>query len=271
MLALGKSQNPASPSKRAWHQHEIRSVALLGDPWKPPRMAFWISAGRRWSANGRNDAHMLKWGIWFDLPFLDVSFLLRCKKLQWDNQFGISQINLPISDLAINCTRGSEAPAPSQLIWLSAVCNCSSEMEFLKYCRFYLIKNNSLNLIWHTTMKHFKSELVQDQERTTMDVNRINFYANFKWSFSDFIANGLQIFTLDWKWAGDSMTTCTACCIRKYLFISIKCFISLSYQPWVYYTTHQQNKKIIYTLEILQILFVLPNSSEIFLLPLISP
>lgn len=29
-------------------------------------------------------------------------------------------------------------------------------------------------------MKHFKSELVQDQERTTMDVNRINFYANFK-------------------------------------------------------------------------------------------
>lgn len=153
---------------------------------------------------------------------------------------------------------------------MSAVCNCSSEMEFLKYGRFYLFKNNSLNSMWHTAMKRVKSELVQDKETTKTNVNWINFYANFKWSFSDFIANGLQIFTLDWKWAGDSMTTCTACCIHKYLLISIKCVISLSYEPWVYDTTHQQNKKFIYSLEILQILSVLPNSSEIFLLPLIS-
>lgn len=57
-------------------------------------------------------------------------------------------------------------------------------------------------------MKLLKLELVEDKETTKMNVNRINFYSNFKWSFSDFIANDLQIFTLDPKWAGGSTTTC---------------------------------------------------------------
>lgn len=35
--------NPASPSEQGWHQHGS-AVALLGDPWKPPRVAIWISA-----------------------------------------------------------------------------------------------------------------------------------------------------------------------------------------------------------------------------------
>lgn len=77
--------------------------------------------------------------------------------------------------------------------------------------------------MWHTAMKHFKSVLVQHKETTKMNANQINFYANFKLSFSDFIANGLQIFTLDQKWAEDSITICTSRCIQ-YLLISIKVF-----------------------------------------------
>lgn len=45
--------------------------------------------------------------------------------------------------------------------------------------------------MWHTAMKHFKLGLLQDKETTKMNVNQINFYANFKLSFSDFIAIGL--------------------------------------------------------------------------------
>lgn len=72
-------------------------------------------------------------------------------------------------------------------------------------------------------MKRFKSEHVQDKETTIMNVNQSNQFLCklkfFKWSFLEFIANDLQISTLDQKWAGDSMTICTACCIQKYLLI----------------------------------------------------
>lgn len=34
--------------------------------------------------------------------------------------------------------------------------------------------------MWPKAIKHFESELVQDKETTMIDVNWINFYANFK-------------------------------------------------------------------------------------------
>lgn len=40
---LGKFQTPASPSEQGWHRCGS-AMALLGDSWKPPRVAIWISA-----------------------------------------------------------------------------------------------------------------------------------------------------------------------------------------------------------------------------------
>lgn len=96
--------------------------------------------------------------------------------------------------------------------------------------------------MWHTAIKHFKSELVQDKETTMMDVYHINFYANFKLSCSDFIDNGLQItldLTLDQKWAGDSMTIYIACCIPEVLahLNKVFCILTISTMAIVYFVS----------------------------------